>query len=76
MMSCFLISNRKESWLCHTLIPPERMAKLPHERIAKILHKLPPRPGAQFPYMESCDVDCDLVHGQVFEIHHLYRSEW
>ncbi len=71
MMSCFLVSSHQETWLCHSLVPLERMAKFPDDRIAKMLQNLPARPGAAFAYMEACDVDCDVVDGRVVEVRHL-----
>jgi hypothetical protein len=75
--SCFLISGGHEAWLSDSLVPVNLMAKFPDHRIATLLKRLEPRPGAAYRYMESCEIDCEIVDGHVVEVRNLviYRPE-
>jgi hypothetical protein len=68
----FLIAGRSEAWLCSSLDPVERVARFDTYRtIWNRLRQLPSRPGAPWPYMESCEIDCDIQEGAVTKVRKL-----
>ncbi len=65
LISTYLISGAGEAWLCSSLDPIERIAHFADARVAQKLRQLSSRPGATYAYMESCEIDCDILDGMV-----------
>jgi hypothetical protein len=67
----YLVAGGGVAWLCSSLDPVERLARIANPDIARKLRALPARPGAAWAYMESCEIDCDLHEGVVTKIREL-----
>jgi hypothetical protein len=77
-LSCFLILSGGYVWLCSSLDPVQRLARIVDPNVARKLFQLPGRQGAPYNYMESCEIDCD-IQGElvvtVRELHILRRDK-